>query len=134
MTHSERQTLQRAGETIPPTGGIPGKFQLDSAGKLNIYIARVDDRLRQDPHADTVGILRQQEWPHRRYSLGRATSSMAVACYTYDALPIEVRNDLPDADLLTSSLPPMLWALRLKVPPAVSPARGRDRRSRPLRT
>lgn len=30
-----------------------------------------------------------------RYSLGRATSPMTVASYTYDALPAAVRQDLP---------------------------------------
>lgn len=39
-----------------------------------------------------------------RYSLGRATSPTAVASYTYDALPAEVRNDLRDADRLTAAL------------------------------
>jgi hypothetical protein len=29
---------------------------------------------------------------------------MAVASYTYDALPADVRNDLPDADRLTAAL------------------------------
>jgi hypothetical protein len=29
---------------------------------------------------------------------------MAVASYTYDALPAEVRNDLPDVDRLTAAL------------------------------
>jgi hypothetical protein len=39
-----------------------------------------------------------------RCSLGRATSPMAVASYTYDSLPAEVRHDLPDADRLTATL------------------------------
>lgn len=29
---------------------------------------------------------------------------MAVASYTYDALPADVRQDLPDADRLTAAL------------------------------
>jgi hypothetical protein len=29
---------------------------------------------------------------------------MAVASYTYDVLPAEVRNELPDADRLTAAL------------------------------
>jgi predicted nuclease of restriction endonuclease-like (RecB) superfamily len=83
-----------------------GKFQPEHAGKLNFYIALVDDRLRREAHADTVGILicGSKNDHTVRYSLGRATSPMAVASYTYDALPAEVRNDLPDADRLTAAL------------------------------
>lgn len=36
---------------------MTGKFQPEYAGKLNFYIALVDDRLRRESHADTVGIL-----------------------------------------------------------------------------
>ncbi|MDR7083393.1 hypothetical protein J2X01_002687 [Arthrobacter ginsengisoli] len=39
-----------------------------------------------------------------RYSLGRATSPMAVASHTYDTLPADVRDELPDADRLTAAL------------------------------
>ncbi|MDD1478728.1 MULTISPECIES: PDDEXK nuclease domain-containing protein [Micrococcaceae] len=83
-----------------------GKFQPEYAGKLNFYIALVDDRLRREAHADTVGILicGSKNEHTVRYSLGRATSPMAVASYTYDALPAEVRNELPDAGRLTAAL------------------------------
>lgn len=83
-----------------------GKFQPEHAGKLNFYIALVDDRLRREAHADTVGILicGSKNEHTVRYSLGRATSPMAVAAYTYDALPVEIRNELPDADRLTAAL------------------------------
>lgn len=83
-----------------------GKFQPEHAGKLNFYIALVDDRLRREAHADTVGILicGSKNEHTVRYSLGRATSPMAVAAYTYDALPVEIRNELPDAERLTAAL------------------------------
>lgn len=83
-----------------------GKFQPEYAGKLNFYIAVVDDRLRREAHNDTVGILicGSKNDHTVRYSLGRATSPMAVASYTYDALPADVRRELPDADRLTAAL------------------------------
>lgn len=34
-----------------------GRFQPEYAGKLNFYVALVDDRLRRESHAETVGIL-----------------------------------------------------------------------------
>lgn len=83
-----------------------GRFQPEYAGKLNFYVALVDDRLRRKSHAETVGILicGSKNDHTVRYSLGRTTSPMAVASYTYDALPVAVRQDLPDADRLTAAL------------------------------
>jgi hypothetical protein len=83
-----------------------GRFQPEYAGKLNFYIALVDDRLRREAHNDTVGILicGSKNDHTVRYSLGRSTSPMAVASYTYESLPAEVRNELPDADRLTAAL------------------------------
>jgi predicted nuclease of restriction endonuclease-like (RecB) superfamily len=83
-----------------------GKFQPEYAGKLNFYVALVDDVLRRDHHNETIGILICGSKNDRsvRYSLGRATSPMAVAAYTYDALPSDVRRGLPDAEHLTAAL------------------------------
>lgn len=55
-----------------------GKFLPEYAGKLNFYISLVDDRLRRETHADTVGILICGSKNDRtvRYSLGRATSPL----------------------------------------------------------
>ena len=66
-----------------------GKFQPEYAGKLNFYVALVDDVLRRGHHNETIGILICGTKNDRsvRYSLGRATSPMAVAAYTYDNLP-----------------------------------------------
>ena len=83
-----------------------GKFQPEYAGKLNFYVALVDDVLRRDHHNETIGILICGSKNDRsvRYSLGRATSPMAVAAYSYDALPSDVRHGLPDAEHLTAAL------------------------------
>lgn len=83
-----------------------GKFRPEYAGKLNFYIALVDDRLRRESHADTVGILicGGKNEHTVRYSLGRATSPMAVASYTYETLPTEARKELADADRLAAAL------------------------------
>jgi len=83
-----------------------GKFKPEYAGKLNFYIALVDDRLRREAHAETVGILicGSKNDHIVRYSVGRSTSPMAVASYTYDALPPDMRQELPDADSITAAL------------------------------
>lgn len=83
-----------------------GKFQPEFAGKLNFYVALVDDKLRRQVHAPTVGILicGSKNDHTVRYALGRSTSPMAVAAYTYDQLTSEDRALLPPAEQLTAAL------------------------------
>lgn len=83
-----------------------GKFQPEHAGKLNFYVALVDDVLRRDYHNETVGILICGTKNDRsvRYSLGRSSSPMAVAAYTYDKLPEAEQNALPDEGHLVAAL------------------------------
>lgn len=75
-----------------------GKFQPEFAGKLNFYVALVDDMLRREHHKETIGILICGTKNDRsvRYSLGRSTSPMAVAAYTYDKLPADEKRALPN--------------------------------------
>ncbi|MFC9335776.1 YhcG family protein [Arthrobacter sp. NPDC057009] len=90
-----------------------GKFQPEYAGKLNFYVALVDDVLRRDHHNETIGILICGTKNDRsvRYSLGRSTSPMAVAAYTYDKLPAEEQQALPDESHLTAALD---WAASIE--------------------
>jgi hypothetical protein len=83
-----------------------GKFQPEYAGKLNFYVALVDDVLRREHHNETIGILICGTKNDRsvRYSLGRSTSPMAVAAYTYDKLPPAEQQALPDEGHLVAAL------------------------------
>jgi predicted nuclease of restriction endonuclease-like (RecB) superfamily len=83
-----------------------GKFQPEFAGKLNFYVALVDDVLRRDHHNETIGILICGTKNDRsvRYSLGRSTSPMAVAAYTYDKLPADEQRVLPNEGHLVAAL------------------------------
>ncbi|MGP4033683.1 PDDEXK nuclease domain-containing protein [Pseudarthrobacter sp. 1C304] len=49
-----------------------GKFQPEYAGKLNFYVALVDDVLRRDHHNETIGILicGSKKRPQRPVQLG----------------------------------------------------------------
>ncbi|MBB5643694.1 PDDEXK nuclease domain-containing protein [Cryobacterium roopkundense] len=82
-----------------------GKFQPEHAGKLGFYVSLVDDRLRREGHAPTVGILICGDRNDHtvRYALGRSGSPMAVSTYTYDSLPPSEKNALPAADELTAA-------------------------------
>jgi predicted nuclease of restriction endonuclease-like (RecB) superfamily len=83
-----------------------GKFQPEYAGKLNFYVALVDDVLRREHHNETIGILICGTKNDRsvRYSLGRSTSPMAVAAYTYDKLPAAEQQALPNEGHLVAAL------------------------------
>lgn len=83
-----------------------GKFQPEHAGKLNFYVALVDDELRRDHHNETIGILICGTKNDRsvRYSLGRSTSPMAVAAYTYDKLPPAEQKALPTEGHIVAAL------------------------------
>jgi predicted nuclease of restriction endonuclease-like (RecB) superfamily len=84
-----------------------GKFEPEFAGKLGFYIAAVDDRLR-DParHAPTVGILMCADRNDTvvRYALTGAAQPMAVAGYTYDALPPQEQAALPSDTRVAAAL------------------------------
>lgn len=83
-----------------------GKFQPEYAGKLNFYVALIDDMLRREHHDETIGILICGTKNDRsvRYSLGRSTSPMAVAAYTYDKLPADEKLALPNEGHLVAAL------------------------------
>ncbi|MGP4033717.1 PDDEXK nuclease domain-containing protein [Pseudarthrobacter sp. 1C304] len=83
-----------------------GKFQPEYAGKLNFYVALVDDVLRRKHHNETIGILICGTKNDRsvRYSLGRSTSPMAVAAYTYDKLPPAEQQALPNEGHIVAAL------------------------------
>ncbi|MGA1836584.1 PDDEXK nuclease domain-containing protein [Herbiconiux sp. 11R-BC] len=83
-----------------------GKFEPGHAGQLGFYVALVDDRLRREYHAPTVGILICGSGNEHtvRYSLGGTRSPLAVSTYTYESLPAEEKAGLPTADQLTAAL------------------------------
>lgn len=82
-----------------------GKFQPEFDGKLNFYVALVDDQLKRPAHSATVGILicGSKNEHSVRYSLSRSGSPMAVATYTYASLPIAEKQVLPGEDELSAA-------------------------------
>jgi hypothetical protein len=84
-----------------------GKFEPDFAGQLGFYIAAVDAHLRdRAKHAPTVGILMCADRNDTvvRYALSAAAQPMAVADYTYDALPANEKSALPSDTRVASAL------------------------------
>jgi predicted nuclease of restriction endonuclease-like (RecB) superfamily len=84
-----------------------GKFRHEFAGQLAFYVTVVDDQLRHPTrHTPTVGILLCSEGSKEgvvRYALRSANAPMAIATYTYDALPPAEQAALPAAETITSA-------------------------------
>ncbi len=84
-----------------------GRFAPEHAGKLGFYVAWVDANLRvPDQHSPTVGILLCAGRNDNvvRYSLAGSTAPLAVADYTYDALPAAARAAVPtDTELAAAA-------------------------------
>jgi len=83
-----------------------GKFKPEYAGQLGFYVAVVDDLLKREQHAPTIGILICGSRSERtvRYSLGKSNSPMAVAGYTFETLPEDERAALPAAERIAAAL------------------------------
>lgn len=83
-----------------------GKFKPEHLGQLNFYVAAVNDMLRLPRQAPTVGILVCGSKNKRtvRYALDGSTQPLAVASYTYDALPVDEQDTLPSPAAIAAAL------------------------------
>lgn len=84
-----------------------GKFRHEFAGQLAFYVTVVDDQLRHPArHAPTVGILLCSSGSNEgvvRYALRSANAPMAIATYSYEALPPAEQAALPAADAINAA-------------------------------
>jgi len=81
-----------------------GKFKPGHLGQNSFYVTLVDDQLRREQHADTVGLLlvADKNDPVVRYALSGHDSPVGVA--RYDLLPPSLRAALPSEDALADVL------------------------------
>ncbi|MSZ02867.1 MAG: DUF1016 family protein [Actinobacteria bacterium] len=77
-------------------------FTPEAAGKLNFYVNVVDDQLRTEHEAATIGLLlcRTRSDVVVRYALSGVATPMAVAGYTLADLPRDAQSALPVERLL----------------------------------
>jgi predicted nuclease of restriction endonuclease-like (RecB) superfamily len=84
-----------------------GRFAPEHLGQLGFYVSWVDANLRvPDRYSPTIGILLCAGRNDNvvRYSLAGTTAPLAVADYTYDALPASARDAVPtDTELATAA-------------------------------
>lgn len=86
-----------------------GRFTPRDAGQLGFYVALVDDRLRvADTHAETVGILLCADKHDGvvEYALKTIDQPVAIARYTYDTLPKDMRDLLPPPSEVLEAIEP----------------------------
>lgn len=79
-----------------------GEFDPRDTGQLNFYVNVIDDQRRLPGHGSTIGLLLCAGHGSAvvRYSLAGVATPMAVAAFTRDVLPADVRAALPsEADL-----------------------------------
>mgnify|MGYP001198088403 FL=1 len=84
-----------------------GRFDPRDAGQLSFYVQAVERHFRNpDLHAETIGILlcTSRDDQVVEYSLASTAAPVAVATYTYDQLPEDVRQALPPADSITRAI------------------------------
>ena len=96
-----------------------GRFEPEYVGKLGFYVSWIDDNLRnKDIHAPTVGILLCAGRNDNvvRYSLARTTAPLAVADYTYETLPSQVRDLVPTDDEIAAAVEATVSELDSQLP------------------
>lgn len=77
-----------------------GKFMPEYVGQLGFYVELVEDRLRREAHAATVGLLLCTDKNDRVVRYALAGSNQPIAIASYDLLPPAEQASLPsEADL-----------------------------------
>jgi hypothetical protein len=79
-------------------------FKPEFAGKMNFYLAAVDDRLRHPDDRSSIGLIlcKERNKITVEYALRGLTQPMGVA--QYHLLPAEVRDALPTPEQLQAEL------------------------------
>lgn len=81
-----------------------GDFEPEFAGKMNFYLAAVDDKLRTEGDNQSIGLIlcRGKNGLIVEYALRDINKPMAVSEYT--VLPPNIANALPSPDVLEAGL------------------------------
>lgn len=82
-------------------------FEPEFAGKMNFYLAAVDDQLRHATDTPTIGLLlcKTKDALTVEYALRGSTTPIGVAQWQiHEALPASLRGDLPTVEELEAEL------------------------------
>jgi len=84
-----------------------GAFQPEDAGKMNFYLAAVDDLIREKEHRRSIGLIlcKERNRVVVEYALQGTTKPIGVAEFrTPDELPEQMRDSLPTLEELEARL------------------------------
>jgi predicted nuclease of restriction endonuclease-like (RecB) superfamily len=84
-----------------------GKFQPEYAGKMNFYLAVIDDLLRHPDDAPSIGLIlcKTKKRLTVEYALRNTSTPIGVSEYQLvAALPAELKNNLPTIEQLEAEL------------------------------
>jgi predicted nuclease of restriction endonuclease-like (RecB) superfamily len=83
-----------------------GKFKPEHLGQLNFYVSVVNDKISLPRQRPAVGILvcGSKNQHTVRYALDGSAQPLAVASYTYDALPEAEQQALPSPEAIVTAL------------------------------
>jgi predicted nuclease of restriction endonuclease-like (RecB) superfamily len=96
-----------------------GAFKAEYAGKMNLYLGVLDDRLRHATDAPTIGLILCQDRNRvvAEYALRGMTQPIGVTEYELTrTLPRELRSSLPSIDDIEAELPPRVEAVARQAP------------------
>lgn len=92
-----------------------GKFKPEYAGKMNFYLAVLDDTVKQEDENPSIGIIicKGKNKTIVEYALKKATSPIGIASYTLtETLPKEYKNLLPSPKEIEEKLSGFIDAVR----------------------
>jgi predicted nuclease of restriction endonuclease-like (RecB) superfamily len=84
-----------------------GKFKPEYAGKMNFYLAVLDDKIKQEDENPSIGIIicKSKSKTVVEYALKNTSSPIGIANYTLtDTLPKEYKNLLPSPEEIEKKL------------------------------
>lgn len=82
------------------------EFEPEFVGKLNFYISAIDELVRDSHDRPTIGILlcKDKDDYEVEFSLRDINKPIGVSTYSYNELPEEIRQALPDLSKLKEQL------------------------------
>ncbi len=83
-----------------------GEFQPEHIGKLNFYLTLIDNTLKKEKDAPSIGILlcKNHEKFEVEFALKDVTKPIGVSEFRFNELPLEVQREMPSVEELENEL------------------------------
>jgi hypothetical protein len=83
-----------------------GEFKPEYAGKMNFYLSAVDDLLRSDSDAPSIGLIlcKGKDKFDVEYALRDINKPIGVSSFITREIPVDVKSELPTVEQLEHEL------------------------------